>query len=1039
MNSGGQSFGQSFGESCEMAQAAGLRAAPRAANFGSLVSLALVASFVALASVGVGCAGGPDQSITKNNAEPEARILSHVDGDRVLDGVSFDLRGTATDPDDGPESLVARWLLDGAELCPEAPVNLDGTVVCAATLSVADGGRVSLEVRDDDNASALAQVQLEVLASGPPSASISSPVEGVHYYADQLIDVLASVTDPESPPGELSVEWTLGDGTRLSLPGADSSGRIEGSTLLPEGLLTLNLRVSDPQGNVAAESVLVDVGPPNVGPSCFLLAPLPDTVLPLGELLTLRAEVSDPDVGPELLRLSFESDRDGLLDELGPDASGVGVGVAASLSAGTHQITVTCVDERGAEGADSVQIRVAAPPTIDLRTPAIGDLLDAGIPVTFEAAVADAEDDPAALTVQWESDIDGVFNTTSADSSGLLRFSALLSTSPHQVRLTVTDTDGLSASRITTFEVRPCVFYFDQDNDGYGDPANFVETCAQPAGYVADGTDCDDGAATTFPGAPEYCNVEDDDCDGLVDEAGVLDGQLSYLDGDGDGFGASGTVISECALSPGRVGNPLDCDDADLAVSPLGVELCDDGLDQDCDGRDLPCILERDLGLAPLVLYGEVARDEAGAVVAAGGDLDGDGYRDLLVGAPLANTTAIDAGAAYVISGRRRGAQDLSSVDARVVGSTRDDLLGTALLGDFDLNDDGYDDLLVGVPGDDSGLLDSGGLLLFYGPVLGELDRVDADLALTGLSASEAAGAGLGGGRDFNGDGVPDIIVGSTAEDGGGRDAGLVTLLSGASFSAGLSGAIASYEGELSDDQAGASLCSGDLDGDGLRDLLLGAPYEDSGGNAAGAVYLVLGGGTGGRIDLRYADAQLTGQSTTDFAGRSIDCGQDADGDGRHDLLIGAVGDDTVSAGSGAAYLWTHTLSGTRSLSLADTKLLGEAGLDYFGRSVSFAGDVNGDGDADLLIGADGDDAAAVNAGAAYLVLGPVPSGTLGARSLYLRWLGDATDAGAGSAVAGLGDTNGDGVDDVLIGGSKADATGTDAGGAWLWLGGAGL
>lgn len=987
----------------------------------------------------VGCAGGPDQSITKNNAEPVARILSHIDGDRVLDGVRFDLRGTATDPDDGPESLVARWLLDGAELCAEAPVNLDGTVVCGATLSVADGGRVSLEVRDDDNASALAQVQLAVLASGPPTAQLLSPEAGVHYYSDELIDVVALVDDPESPPGELSVAWSLGDGAALSLPGPDSSGRIEGATLLPEGLLTLNLRVTDPQGNTSAESVLVDVGPPNRPPSCLLVAPAPDTVLPLGELLSLRAEVSDPDVGPELLTLRFESDLDGLLDELRPDASGLGVGVAAGLSAGTHQITVTCVDERGAEGADSLQVRVAAPPTIDLRSPAVGDLFDAGLPVNFEATVADAEDDPATLTVRWESDVDGVFNTTPADSSGALRFSALLSTSPHQVRLTVTDADGLSASRITTFEVRPCVFYFDQDNDGYGDPASFVETCARPAGYVADGTDCDDRAAGTYPGAPEYCNAEDDDCDGMIDEAGALDGLLSYLDADLDGFGASGSVTSECALSPGRVGNPLDCDDADPAVSPTGLEVCDDGLDQDCDGRDLPCILERALGDAPLVLFGEVARDEAGSVVAAAGDLDGDGLRDLLVGAPLANTTALDAGAAYVILGGRTGALDLSSVDARVVGSNRDDLLGSALLGDLDLNGDGYDDLIVGVPGDDSGLLDAGGLLVFYGPVLGELDRVDADLSLLGLSASEAAGAGLGGGGDFDGDGVADVIVGSTGEDGGGRDAGLVTLLSGADLSAGFAGAIASYEGELSDDQAGASLCSGDLDGDGLRDLLLGAPYEDTGGNAAGAVYLVLGGGAGGRIDLRYADAQLTGESTTDFAGRSIACGADADGDGRDDLLIGAVGDDSISAGSGAAYLWTHTLSGTRSLNLADTKLLGEAGLDYFGRSVSFAGDLNGDGDVDLIIGADGDDAAGVNAGAAYLVLGPVPSGTLGARDLYLRWLGDAVDAGAGSAVVGLGDTDGDGADDVLIGGSKADSTGTDAGGAWLWLGGAGL
>jgi hypothetical protein len=993
-----------------------------------------------LLGLGPACTGGPDQAITKNNAEPTARILSHIDGDRVLDGVEVTFRGTGTDPDDGPENLRARWLLDGVELCAEAAINLDGTIVCLGALSVADGGLLSLEVRDDDNATALAQVQLEVLSSAPPTASIATPVEGTHYYADQLIDVLAQVDDPESPPGELVVEWSLGGGGAVDLPGPDSAGLISGAVLLPEGPQTLSLRVTDPQGNTAAETVLVDVGPPNTAPSCALLSPAEGAVLPVGELLTMQAQTADVDVGPALLTVRFDSDLDGPLDELRPDASGLAVGVAASLSPGVHQITATCVDEVGAASAASASIRVAAPPSATITTPTVGDTYDAGLPITFEATVSDAEDDPASLQISWVSDVDGEFNTTPPDSAGALRFSATLSTAPHQVRLTVTDSDGLSASRITTFEVRPCVWYFDGDNDGYGDLFATVETCARPSGYVADSTDCDDGDATVSPGADELCNLVDDDCDGVADEPGAVDALASYRDADNDSYGAPGSVIGECVISAGRVGNGLDCDDASAAVNPLGVEVCDDGADQDCDGRDLPCVLERDLAVAPLRLYGELARDGAGAVVSAAGDLDGDGRADLLVGAPLANTTALDAGAAYVIAGGTTGDRDLSSVTARIVGGTREDALGEALSAAGDVNGDGYDDILVGVPGDDTALVDAGAVLLFYGPVVGELDRTDADLTLLGVTADEAAGGGLAPAADMDGDGVAELLIGAWAEDGGGRDAGLVYRVSGAGLSSGsLSAAWASYEGELSDDQLGYSLCTGDLDGDGLRDLLMGAPYEDTGGNAAGAVYLVLGGGPAGRLDLRYADAQLTGESTTDFAGRSIACGADADGDGQDDLLVGAVGDDTVGASSGAAYLWTHALSGTRSLALADTKLIGEAELDYFGRGVSFGGDVDGDGVEDLLIGADADDAGGVDAGAAYLLRGPVGPGTLGARDLTLRWLGPAAGAGAGSAVAGVGDADGDGQDDVLIGGSGLDTTGADAGGAWLWLGGPGL
>ena len=150
-------------------------------------------------------------------------------------------------------------------------------------------------------------------------------------------------------------------------------------------------------------------------------------------------------------------------------------------------------------------------------------------------------------------------------------------------------------------------WYADGDGDGFGDAGVAQLACEAPEGFVADATDCDDGAAAVNPDGLEICDGQDNDCDGAADEASAADAPTWYSDGDGDGFGDPAAPTVACEAPTGAVADATDCDDGAAAVNPDGLEVCD-GQDNDCDGvTDEP--------------------DAADAVVWYS-DGDGDGYGD---------------------------------------------------------------------------------------------------------------------------------------------------------------------------------------------------------------------------------------------------------------------------------------------------------------------------------------------------------------------------------------------------------------------------
>ena len=141
-------------------------------------------------------------------------------------------------------------------------------------------------------------------------------------------------------------------------------------------------------------------------------------------------------------------------------------------------------------------------------------------------------------------------------------------------------------------------WYVDGDGDGYGDTATTTSACDVPAGYTADATDCDDDDAGINPGAVEQCDLDDidEDCDGLSDDddPGATGKTTYYADADGDGYGDSAAPTQLCLVVGiegwGYVPGPDDCDDTDPAVNPGAEEVCEDGVDQDCDSTDTTCV-----------------------------------------------------------------------------------------------------------------------------------------------------------------------------------------------------------------------------------------------------------------------------------------------------------------------------------------------------------------------------------------------------------------------------------------------------------------
>ena len=554
-------------------------------------------------------------------------------------------------------------------------------------------------------------------------------------------------------------------------------------------------------------------------------------------------------------------------------------------------------------------------------------------------------------------------------------------------------------------------------------------------------TDCDDNDPSMHPGADEVCDGKDNDCDGTFDEDAV-DANTYYPDTDLDNYGDPDAGIQACERAAGFVAEGTDCDDSNPDVNPGEEEICNDSLDNDCNADITECLRTGQLGLgdADLVLVGPNGNGQAGFDVSIVGDMDGDGLAELAVGEWRGDARGTDAGGVYLVSGTFlqtgvvSGVGQLSNITDFLEGTGTGHNAGNSVASAGDVNGDGYADLVVGAFHAKGGGNDSGEAYIVLGPSTGTRILTDVDSRLIGEYAYDFAGAWVSGGADLTGDGRDDVLVGATGygDDSLQAQGALYVVEGTVAGSANLSGATAVLEGAERYDRIGTSASAADLNADGVADLVAGGETAPEGDGLGHAV--VWFGPVSGRITSADADAVFVGEVALSNAGHAVAAG-DVNGDGYGDLVVGAPGYTTGSSPEGAVYVVYGPHSGSGgSLASASARIIGDDAGDELGWSVAADADMTGDGCVDVWITAPGNDQAASNAGAAAVFYGPV-SGAMSFSSGDFRVFGEATEDAAGDAISASGDLNGDSVADMVIGSANNDRGATSGGAVYVGFG----
>lgn len=404
-----------------------------------------------------------DATIQTNFAPPVVAILSPSDDQQLYEGDAVTLTGTVVLEGIQQSEVTYSWnsnldgtlasgvMPEGQESVPEVPpVELSGGEH-RITLFASGNGQQGEDF-----------VSVTVRENHAPNLEIIEPDPTEEYIVEILVALRVFVSDQETQPENLTVFWNSDvDGALGGPVTPQSDSYAVSSTMLSLGEHLLTATVTDPQGKTRSADVAVTVWLPNDPPTCSIEQPLDNSGMQAGDFLTVLAMADDPDGDPEALVALLTSNLNGQLGPvINPLPNGLITFANLFLQPGDHTLVLRVEDSRGGTCTDFIVLHVSTPPTVSIWSPADGSVLTYGSSSNFAAQVVDAEDPEPMLSVQWESNQNGLLSTVPANALGEVSFSTSnLSAGMHTITLTVTDTAGLSATSSITVNVnqRPTV------------------------------------------------------------------------------------------------------------------------------------------------------------------------------------------------------------------------------------------------------------------------------------------------------------------------------------------------------------------------------------------------------------------------------------------------------------------------------------------------------------------------------------------------------------------------------------------------------